>query len=143
MRRPVIAGNWKMFKTQAETRAFIEKLRPLVANSQHCDIVVAPPFTSLAAAVEAARGSAISIAAQNAHSEKEGAFTGEVSMPMLVEAGCSGVIIGHSERRHIFHETNETVAKKTRAALDFNLRPDRLRRRDPRRTRGQSHSRRP
>ncbi|MGA8075598.1 MAG: triose-phosphate isomerase [Candidatus Acidiferrales bacterium] len=123
MRRPVIAGNWKMFKTQAEARAFIEKLRPLVANSQHCDIVVAPPFTALAAAVEAARGSAISIAAQNAHSEKEGAFTGEVSMPMLVETGCSGVIIGHSERRHIFHETNETVAKKTRAALDFKLRP--------------------
>ena len=123
MRRPVIAGNWKMFKTQAETRASIEKLRPLVANSQHCDIVVAPPFTALAAAVEAARGSAISIAAQNGHWDKEGAFTGEVSMPMLVEAGCTGVIIGHSERRHIFHETNETVAKKTRAALDFGLRP--------------------
>jgi len=123
MRRPVIAGNWKMFKTQAETRASIEKLRPLVANSQHCDIVVAPPFTALAAAVEAARGSAISIAAQNGHWEKEGAFTGEVSMPMLVETGCTGVIIGHSERRHIFHETNETVAKKVRAALDFNLRP--------------------
>ena len=123
MRRPVIAGNWKMFKTQAETRASIEKLRPLVANSQHCDIVVAPPFTALAAAVEAARGSAISIAAQNGHWEKEGAFTGEVSMPMLVETGCTGVIIGHSERRHIFHETNETVAEKVRAALDFNLRP--------------------
>jgi len=122
MRRPVIAGNWKMFKTQAETRASIEKLRPLVANSQHCDIVVAPPFTALAAAVEAARGSAISIAAQNGHWDKEGAFTGEVSMPMLVEAGCTGVIIGHSERRHIFHETNEMVAKKVRAALDFNLR---------------------
>jgi triosephosphate isomerase (TIM) len=123
MRRPVIAGNWKMFKTQAETRAFIEKLRPLVANSQHCDIVVAPPFTALAAAVEAARGSNISIAAQNGHWDKEGAFTGEVSMPMLVDTGCTGVIIGHSERRHIFHETNEAVAKKVRAALDFNLRP--------------------
>jgi triosephosphate isomerase (TIM) len=123
MRRPVIAGNWKMFKTQAETRASIEKLRPLVANSQHCDIVVAPPFTALAAAVEAARGSAISIAAQNGHWDKEGAFTGEVSMPMLVETGCTGVIIGHSERRHIFHETNEMVAKKVRAALDFGLRP--------------------
>jgi triosephosphate isomerase len=123
MRRPVIAGNWKMFKTQAETRASIEKLRPLVANSQHCDIVVAPPFTALAAAVEAARGSVISIAAQNGHWDKEGAFTGEVSMPMLVDTGCTGVIIGHSERRHIFHETNETVAKKTRAALDFGLRP--------------------
>jgi triosephosphate isomerase (TIM) len=123
MRRPVIAGNWKMFKTQHETRGFIEKLRPLVANSSHCDIVVAPPFTSLHAAVEAARGSLISVAAQNAYWEKEGAYTGEVSMPMLVEVGCNGVIIGHSERRQYFHETNETVAKKIRAALDNNLRP--------------------
>jgi triosephosphate isomerase (TIM) len=123
MRRPVIVGNWKMYKTQADARAFIPKLLPLVSSSNHCDIVVAPPFTALAAAVEAARGSAISIAAQNGHWDKEGAFTGEVSMPMLVETGCSGVIIGHSERRHIFHETNETVAKKVRAALDFKLRP--------------------
>jgi len=123
MRRPVIAGNWKMFKTQHDARAFIAKLLPLVASSNHCDIVIAPPFTALAAAVEAARGSAVSIAAQNGHWDKEGAFTGEVSMPMLVETGCTGVIIGHSERRHIFHETNETVAKKVRAALDFNLRP--------------------
>ncbi len=123
MRRPVIAGNWKMYNTQADARAFIAKLLPLVSSSNHCDIVVAPPFTALAAAVEAARGSAISIAAQNAHWDKEGAFTGEVSMPMLVETGCTGVVIGHSERRHIFHETNETVAKKVRAALDFGLRP--------------------
>ena len=123
MRRPVIAGNWKMYKTQAEARALIGKLIPLVAASHHCDIVVAPPFTALAATVEAAKGSAISVAAQNGHWEKEGAFTGEVAMPMLVEAGCTGVIIGHSERRHIFHETNEAIAKKVRAALDFGLRP--------------------
>ena len=96
MRRPVIAGNWKMYKTQAATRAFFEAFRPLVAHSHGCEIIVAPPFTALSAAVEAARGSAILIAAQNAHWEREGAFTGEISMPMLVEAGCRGVIIGHS-----------------------------------------------
>lgn len=123
MRRPVIAGNWKMFKTLAATRAFFERLLPLVAASQHCDIVVAPPFTALAAAVEAARGSVITIAAQDAYWEKEGAYTGEVSMPMLVEVGCGGVIIGHSERRQYFHETNETVNKKVKAALAANLRP--------------------
>ena len=88
LRRPVIAGNWKMYKTQAETRAFFEAFKPLVAASKHCDIIVAPPFTALAAAVEAARGSAIAIAAQNVHWESEGAFTGEVSARMLVEAGC-------------------------------------------------------
>ncbi len=132
MRRPVIAGNWKMYKTQAEARAFMAKLLPLVANSQHCEIVVAPPYTALAATAEAAKGSTITVAAQNAHWEKEGAFTGEVSMPMLVETGCQGVILGHSERRHLFHETNENIAKKVRAALDNNLRPDSLRRRTAR-----------
>ncbi|MFZ0038749.1 MAG: triose-phosphate isomerase [Candidatus Acidiferrales bacterium] len=123
MRRPVIAGNWKMFKTQAETRAFFERLLPLVAASNHCDIVIAPPFTAIAAAVDAARGSAVTIAAQDAFWEKEGAFTGQVSMGMLVEAGCHGVIVGHSERRQHFGETNETVNKKTKAALVAGLRP--------------------
>ena len=123
MRRPVIAGNWKMFKTRAETRAFLEALKPLVSRSTHCDIVVAPPFTALAAAVEAASGSAISIAAQNAHWEREGAFTGEISMKMLVEAGCRGVILGHSERRQYFGETDETVNKKLKAALEAGLEP--------------------
>ena len=123
MRRPVIAGNWKMYKTQADTRTFFERFLPLVASSSHCEIVIAPPFTALAAAVEASRGSAVTIAAQNAHWEKEGAFTGEVSMPMIVEAGCRGVIIGHSERRHIFHESNENVNKKVKAALALGLRP--------------------
>ena len=79
MRRPVIAGNWKMYKTQAETRAFFDAFRPLVANSKHCDIVVAPPFTALSVAAEAARGTAISIAAQNRARAPEGAFTGEIS----------------------------------------------------------------
>src|SRR5271168_1598129 len=123
MRRPVIAGNWKMYKTQGEARAFMAKLLPLVANSHHCEIVVAPPFTALAATAEAAKGSKITVAAQNAHWEKEGAFTGEVSMPMLVETGCRGVIIGHSERRQFFGETDESVNRKVRAALAANLIP--------------------
>jgi triosephosphate isomerase len=123
VRRPVIAGNWKMYKTRAEARAFLEALKPLVAASSHCDIVVAPPFTALAAATEAARGSAISIAAQDAHWSAEGAFTGEVSMKMLVEAGCRGVIIGHSERRQFFGETDEAVSRKVKAALEAGLEP--------------------
>src|SRR4029077_13821193 len=98
-------------------------LKPLVASANHCDIVVAPPFTALAAAAEAARGSAISIAAQDAHWSAEGAFTGEVSMKMIVEAGCLGVIIGHSERRQFCGETDELVAKKVKAALDAGLEP--------------------
>jgi len=123
MRRPVIAGNWKMYKTQAEARAFIEALKPLVASSTHCDIVVAPPFTALAAAVEAARGLAIAIAAQNVHWEKEGAFTGEVSTKMLIEVGCRYVIIGHSERRQYFGESDDWVNKKVKAALEAELVP--------------------
>jgi triosephosphate isomerase (TIM) len=123
MRRPVIAGNWKMYKTQAETRAFFDAFRPLVANSKHCDIVVAPPYTALIAAAEAARGSGIMIAAQNVHGRPEGAFTGEVSARMLVEAGCTGVIIGHSERRQYYNETDESVHLKTKAALAEGLTP--------------------
>ena len=123
MRRPVIAGNWKMYKTGAETRAFFEAFRPLVATSKNCDIVIAPPFTALAAAVEAARGTNIGIAAQNLHWEREGAFTGEVSARMLVDAGCHGVIIGHSERRQLFGETDGTVNRKTKAALEAGLMP--------------------
>jgi len=123
MRRPVIAGNWKMYKTQAETRAFFEAFKPLVANSTHADIVIGAPFTALGAAVEAARGSAIAIAAQNVHWEKEGAFTGEVSVRMLSETGCRYVIIGHSERRQYFAETDGTVKKKVVAALEAGLTP--------------------
>ena len=118
MRRPVIAGNWKMYKTQAETRAFFAAFKPLVANANHCDIVIAPPATALAAAVDAAKGSSVSIYGQNLHWEKEGAFTGEVSAKMLLEAGCKGTIIGHSEWRHVFGESDDAVAKKLRAALE-------------------------
>ncbi len=123
MRRPVIAGNWKMYKTREETREFFEVFKPLVAGPQKCDIVVAPPFTALETAVEVARGSAIAVAAQNMHWEKEGAYTGEISARMLVEMGCRGVIIGHSERRQYFCETDESVNRKTRAALAAGLMP--------------------
>jgi len=123
MRRRVIAGNWKMYKTQAETRAFFAAFAPLVAHSAQCDVVVAPPFPAIPAAVEAAGGSSIAIGAQDVFWEKEGAFTGEVSAQMLVEAGCRYVIIGHSERRQFFGETDESVAKKTKAALAAGLIP--------------------
>jgi triosephosphate isomerase len=123
MRRRVIAGNWKMYKTQAETRAFFTALAPLIASSSHCDIVIAPPFTALSSAVHASRGSAIDISAQDLHWEKEGAFTGEVSAAMLIEAGCRYVLVGHSERRQYFGETDETVHKKAKAALGAGLVP--------------------
>jgi triosephosphate isomerase (TIM) len=123
VRRPVIAGNWKMYKTKAETRAFFEAFRPLVREASHCDITIAPPFTALGAAVEAAQGSAISIAAQNAYWEREGAFTGEISMRMVVDAGCRGVIIGHSERRQFFGDTDDKVNRKVKAALEAGLGP--------------------
>ena len=123
MRRPVIAGNWKMYKTQAEARAFFAAFKPLVAASSHCEIILAPPFTALAAATEAVRGSNIAIAAQDVYWASEGAFTGEVSPPMLVEAGCRAVIIAHSERRQFFGETNETANRKVKAALAAGLQP--------------------
>jgi triosephosphate isomerase (TIM) len=123
MRRRVIAGNWKMYKTQAQTREFFSAFTPLVNNAAHCDIVIAPPFTAIPAAVEAARGTNIAISGQNLHWEKEGAFTGEISAPMLVEAGCKYVIIGHSERRQYFGETDSRVAQKSKSALAARLTP--------------------
>jgi len=122
-RRPVIAGNWKMFKTGAETRAFFDAFHPSVKAVKHCDIVIAPSFTSIAAAVEATAGTHISIAAQNLYFEREGAFTGEISAAMIVGAGCKHVIIGHSERRQYFGETDETVHRKLQAALLAGLTP--------------------
>jgi len=112
-----------MYKTQADTRSFFEAFRLLVSASNHCDIIIAPPFTALHAAVEAARGSKIGISAQNLHWEREGAFTGEISAPMLVEAGCKNVIIGHSERRQYFGETDDSVNRKTKTALATGLTP--------------------
>src|ERR1700741_3578583 len=123
MRRPVIAGNWKMYKTQLETRAFFDAFKPLVANATHCEIIIAPPFTSLTAAVESARGSAISVAAQNCHWHAEGASPAEISTRMILDAGARGVIIGHSERRQYFGETDESVNRKVKAALEAGLTP--------------------
>jgi triosephosphate isomerase len=123
MRRRVIAGNWKMYKTIAETRAFFSAFTPLIAKSTHCDIVVAPPYTAISAAAEAANSTNIAIAGQNVSWSKEGAFTGEISAPMLVEAGCRYVIVGHSERRKLFRETDDNVAKKSLMALGAGLIP--------------------
>jgi triosephosphate isomerase len=118
-----MAGNWKMYKTPAETCSFFEKFRPLVAGSEHCEIVICPPFVDLPAAVQSSAGTRIQIGAQNMHWAKEGAFTGEISGAMIRATGCSHVIIGHSERRQYFGETNETVLKKTIAALENGLTP--------------------
>ena len=123
MRKPVIAGNWKMYKTPVETTGFLHDLAPLVAASEHAEIIVCPPFVDLAVAVEAARGTNIGIGAQDLFWRKEGAYTGEISAPMLAAAGCRWVIIGHSERRQYFGETDESVFKKTAAALDAGLTP--------------------
>ena len=118
-----MAGNWKMYKTPAETRAFFETFRPLVERAEHCEIVICPPFPNLPAATEAAARTRIQIGAQNLYWAKEGAFTGEVSGPMIRATGATHVIIGHSERRQYFGETNETVLKKTKAALEAGLKP--------------------
>jgi triosephosphate isomerase (TIM) len=121
MRRPVIAGNWKLYKTSKEAVDLITKLIPEVKNNRSVDIIVAPVFTSLTNVNTAISGSNIMLAAQDCFWEDEGAFTGEVSTKMLLDAGCSHVIIGHSERRQFFGETDETVNKKIKAALQTNL----------------------
>lgn len=118
-----MAGNWKMYKTAPETVDFFGKFRPLVEKSEHADIVICPTFPNLAAAAEATKGSRIEIGAQNVFWAKEGAYTGEVSGPMLTTVGAKWVIIGHSERRQYFGETDETVLKRTQAALEFGLKP--------------------
>ena len=123
MRKPVMAGNWKMYKTPSETATFFEKFSPLVAQSTHCEIVICPPFVNIAAALAGAQGTPIEVGAQNLYWAKEGAFTGEVSGPMIAATGAKWVIIGHSERRQYFGETDETVLKRTIAALDAGLKP--------------------
>jgi len=121
MRTPIMAGNWKMYKTAQQAGEAITTLRGLVQGLEGVEVVICPPFTALAAAVGAARGSRIGIGAQNCYWEKEGAFTGEVAVPMIVELGCSHVIVGHSERRQFFGETDATVDRKVGAVLGAGL----------------------
>jgi len=123
MRRPVIAGNWKMYKTIAEAVGFVEKLKPMVAEATHREIVVAPPFTAIAAVASAAKGSNIAVAAQDMHWDKEGAHTADISAAMLLDAGATHVIIGHSERRQDHGETDGSVNRKLKAALAAGLKP--------------------
>ncbi len=122
-RKPIIAGNWKMNKTTAEARDLAAKLAPLVSGVKDREIVLAPTFTSLPAVSEAIKGTNMALAAQNLHWEDKGAFTGEISAEMLLDLGCKYVIIGHSERRQYFGETDETVNKKVRQALRKGLLP--------------------
>ena len=122
-RRTVIAGNWKMNFTPDEATAFINEIKPMVAGKDNCDIIFCAPYVTIAAAMEAAKGSNIKIGAENVHYEAKGAYTGEVSAQMLRAIGVEYVIIGHSERRQYFGETDITVNKKVHAALDAGLRP--------------------
>lgn len=121
MGKYVIAGNWKMNKTPDEAAALIEAIKPLVKDAQ-CEVIVGVPFVDLPAALEAVKGSSIGVAAQNCHWEKSGAFTGEISAEMLKAMQVGTVILGHSERRTYFGDTDVTVAKRVRAALDAGLR---------------------
>ncbi len=120
MGKYVIAGNWKMNKTPAEATALIEAIKPLVKDAA-CDVVVGVPFIDIPAALEATKGSNIGVAAQNCYWEKSGAFTGEIAADMLREMGVGYVILGHSERRTFFGDTDTTVAKRVRGALDAGL----------------------
>jgi triosephosphate isomerase len=123
MRTPFIAANWKMYKTVHEAVVFVKEFRSIVKDITAVEIVVAPPFTALHAVAEAARSSNVGVSGQNLHWEKEGAFTGEVSAGMLREAGAEYVIIGHSERRRLFGETDQSVNRKLVAALGVGLTP--------------------
>ena len=120
VRKAIIAGNWKMNQTQAQTKALIEEMKPLVKDAD-CGVVLCVPYTDLASAIEATKGSNIKIGAENCHWANSGAFTGEISAQMLTEMGVEYVIIGHSERRQYFGETDVTVNQRVRAALDAGL----------------------
>ena len=122
-RTPLIAGNWKMYKTEAQAEDYIQGLLPRVSATSGVDIAICVPFTDLRAMVDSARGSRVEIYAQNMHQEPEGAFTGEVSAPMLSELDISGVVLGHSERRELFGETDRVLALKVPAALAAGLTP--------------------
>ena len=122
MRKPVIAGNWKMYKTVGDSVATALALKPLVANANHCEVIIAPVFTALKSVADRLEGSNIKVAGQNCATERsEGAFTGEVAAFMVHDAGCSHVIVGHSERRQYFLETDQIVSKKAQAGLAAGL----------------------
>jgi len=121
MRTPVIAGNWKMYKTARQAAETVRSLAGLVAGVRGVEVVICPPFTALAAAIEAAKGSSVAVGAQDCHWEKEGAFTGEVAVPMIADLGCSHCLVGHSERRQFFGETDAAVDKKVDAVLAQGL----------------------
>jgi triosephosphate isomerase (TIM) len=121
-RTPYIAANWKMNKTVAEAAEFVDALLPRIAATR-CDVVLCPPYTALSEVVERSRGSAVRVAAQNMHEEEAGTFTGEISAPMLVELDVEAVVLGHSERRQHFGETDEALARKVPAALAAGLEP--------------------
>lgn len=122
LRKAVIAGNWKMNKTPSEAKALLTELAPLVKDAQ-CEVVACVPYVDIAVAVEAVKGTNIKIGAENAHWEEKGAFTGEISTGMLKECGVEYVVLGHSERRQYFGETDETVNKRTKAVLAAGLKP--------------------
>ncbi len=123
VRRPILTANWKMHKTAAEALAFVERLLPLVQEADSVDVVIAPPFTAIDRVAQSLAGSAVQLAAQNANPEERGAFTGEVSAEMLAELGCRYAIVGHSERRSLYGETDELVARKAAALLARGIRP--------------------
>jgi triosephosphate isomerase (TIM) len=122
-RKKLIAGNWKMYKNPAQAQEFFRDFLPLVSGHDRDELVVCPPFVDLSAALEASKGSQVAVGAQDVHWKDEGAFTGEISPAMLVEIGCTHVIIGHSERRQYFAETDDTVNLKLKAALAHGLTP--------------------
>ncbi len=123
MRVPVIAGNWKMHKTAAEARELSRAIRDGAVSATHCQVVLAPPFTALHAVAEVIRGTPLILGAQNVFWEASGAYTGEVSVPMLEDAGCGAVIVGHSERRQYFAESDATVNRRLRAIMRSTLVP--------------------
>jgi triosephosphate isomerase len=122
-RKKIIAANWKMYKTPEQSRQFMDEFLPLVAGHTRDEIVICPPFVDIAAVVEKANGTSIEVGAQNMYWEKEGAFTAEISSEMLLGAGCKWVILGHSERRQYFAETDDTVNRRLKVALEAGLSP--------------------
>src|SRR5512147_7853 len=123
MRTPFVVGNWKMHGTAAEARTLAQAIREGVKRPRGVEVAVCPPFTALAAVAEVLAGSPVMLGAQNCHWEDKGAFTGEISAPMLTELGCRLVLAGHSERRHVFHETDEEINRRVAAALRHGIQP--------------------